>query len=106
MQIEWSTAVVQDGSLTVELSEDAPEGWGERVTAVLERLGRADGVSVEERCLVVDGVEPGGEGDLRHLLDSAVLQASADLAPDEDEDGGDDGPSEADREMTEAFREE
>ena len=30
------------------------------------------------------GVQPGTEGDVRHLLDAAVTQANTDLAPEPD----------------------
>src|SRR4051812_25996299 len=96
--IEWSGAEVRDGTLTVPLAGKAPKAWRERVTAVIERLGR-DGVEIRKGRLVVSAVEPGGESDVHHLLESAVLQANADLGEDE---GGDDGDeaSQADREMT------
>jgi hypothetical protein len=49
-------------------------------------------------------VDVAGEPDLRQLLESAVLQANAEFAPDDDEDGDDEGGSERDRAMTAAFR--
>jgi hypothetical protein len=48
-------------------------------------------------------VTAGAEHDLRHLLESAVLPANADLAPTEADDGADER-SEDDVQMTEAFR--
>ena len=101
--IEWSSAEVSDGTLTVALSEKTSKEWRERFTGVLERLG-GDGIEVKKEKVVVSGVEPGKEGDVRHLLESAVLQANADLGADEDEDEREDDVSEADREMTAAFR--
>src|SRR3954454_5086529 len=100
--IEWSGAEVHDGTLTVPLAGKAPKAWRERVTAVIDRLG-GDGVEIKKGRLVVGAVEPGRESDVHHLLESAVLQANADLGEDDDEHDEDEA-SEADREMTAAFR--
>lgn len=106
-EIDWSTAQVADGTLTVDLTGEAPKAWAERVAHVLERLGRGEGITVKKRTLTMPGVTPGGEGDVRHLLESAVLQVNADLAPERPEAGGEEAVDEgsaADREMTDAFR--
>ena len=101
-EIDWSSAEVREGTLSVGLTEKPSKEWRERFTAVLDRLG-GEGVEVKKERLVVSGVAAGAEGDLRHLLESAVLQANADVAPDEPEGEGD-GASEEDREMTQVFR--
>lgn len=105
--IDWAGAEVHDGTLTVPLSGNAPKAWRERVVAVADRLGHKD-VEVKKRSLVVGDVHRGGEDELHHLLESAVLQANADLGEDDDGEEGRDEPddeaSEADREMTAAFR--
>jgi hypothetical protein len=101
-EIDWSTAEVRDGKLSVELTEKPSKEWRERLTGVVERLGR-DGVAIKKERLVVEEVAPGTEGDVRHLLESAVLQVNADLAPDEPDEPADER-SDADREMTDAFR--
>ena len=100
--IDWSSAEVEDGTLTVRLSEKRDDTWRERVSAVVERLGH-DGVKVGKDDIRVQGVQPGGEGDIRHLLESAVLQANTDLGSDDDESESDE-KSETDRKMTQAFR--
>ena len=48
-------------------------------------------------------VRPGAEEGLRHLLESALMQANSGLEEGEDDDA-DDELSEEDREMTETFR--
>lgn len=106
-EIDWDTAEVQDGTLSVGLSGEADEAWSERVERVLDRLNPrgVESVEVEDDRLVVSGVQPGTEGDVRHLLESVVLQANADVAPDDDDEGGsDDERSDEDRQMTDAFR--
>jgi len=105
--IDWASAEVRGGDLTVALAGEANAKWAERVQAVVERLerpGSAWGATkVTKAKVTVEAVGAGAEEDLRHLLDSAVQQANADFAPEEKDDAGDDA-SEADAAMTEAFR--
>jgi hypothetical protein len=105
--IDWASAAVKDGDLTVELSGEPSTEWAKRVQAVLERLERAGSgwgaTKVSKTRIQVKGVTAGAEDDLRHLLDGAVQQANADFAAPE-EDAGDGERSEADSAMTEAFR--
>ena len=109
-EIDWSTAEVQDGTLTVELSGDAPEEWSERIPQVVGRLGvrGAGEVELDGRTITVAEVQQGAESEIRQALEGAVLQAAADHPPPEadggDEDGDGDGPTDADQAMTEAFR--
>src|SRR4051812_23114347 len=109
-EIDWSTAEVQDGTLTVELSGDAPEEWSERIPQVVGRLGvrGAGEVEVDGRTVTVADVQQGSESELRQALEGAVLQAAADHPPPEPEEGSEDGEggggSDADQQMTETFR--
>ena len=104
--IDWASAEVQGGDLTVPLAGEANADWAERVQAVVERLDRPGSAwgatKVTKATVTVEAVSAGAEEDLRHLLDGAVQQANADFAPEEDDAG--DAPSEADAAMTEAFR--
>jgi hypothetical protein len=105
--IDWESAEVDDGRLTVGLTGEPPSGWTKRVGHVVERLERPsnawDKVKVTKARIRVDGVRPGAEEELRHFLESAVLQANADLRPDDDE-SSDDERSDDDQRMTDAFR--
>jgi hypothetical protein len=105
--IDWSSASVDDGRLTVAFGGRQSSEWIERVQDVLERLGRPSrrwgAIEVGKKRLRVDAVTPGAEADLRHFLESAVLQATADV-PVEDEDDSDGERSDADQQMTETFR--
>jgi hypothetical protein len=107
VEIDWSQASVDGGSLTVPFAGKTPKKWTERLEQVagsLARGGRGWGeVSVERKKLRVNDVTPGCEAELRHFLESAVLQANADV-PVEDEDDSDKERSDADQEMTETFR--
>jgi hypothetical protein len=105
--IDWASATVKDGDLTVALAGEPSADWAQRVQAVLERLERPGSgwgaTKVTKTAIKVKAVTAGAEDDLRHLLDGAVQQANADFAPPE-EDDGDGELSEADSAMTEAFR--
>ena len=105
--IDWASAEVRGGDLTVALAGEANAEWAERVQAIVERLDRPGSAwgatKVTKAKVTVEAVGAGAEEDLRHLLDGAVQQANADYAPEEKDDAGDE-PSEADAAMTEAFR--
>jgi hypothetical protein len=106
-QIDWSSASVDDGQLTVAVAGEPSKEWTARVERVLDRLHSGGGgwgaIKVTKKKVTVDGVSAGSEAELRHLLESAVLQANADLAP-EKEDEGDDERSPEDQQLTDAFR--
>ena len=108
--IAWEEAEVHDGELHVGLDSEAPRGWAARFRSVLARLAQ-DGeprwgrISVSRREIRVAEVSEGGEADLRHLLDSVLLQVNSDLAPEGDEEDGQLSPDQQrDARMTDAFR--
>jgi len=105
--IEWASAEVHDGELVVPLSEATASSWRRRFEAVLPQLEhggarRWDAVAAKKRRLVVTGVQEGGEGDVRLLLESLVREANA-SEPDDPGDG-EQGAEPADERMTAAFR--
>jgi hypothetical protein len=104
--IDWASAEVRGGDLSVEVAGEPNAEWAARVQAIVERLDRPGSawgaIEIAEAKVTVSAVSAGAEEDLRHLLDGAVQQANADFAPEDDDAG--DGPSEADSAMTEAFR--
>ena len=111
-EIDWSAAEVEGSVLTVPLTGEPSKAWTERAAEVVERLERGgggwDAVKIGRKAIEVSGVQAGAEGDLRHFLEGAVMQANADFAPEsepEESGGNGDGEaSEADGEMTGAFR--
>jgi hypothetical protein len=107
MRIDWADATVDGGQLTAPITGEPTKKWAERVMSVLERLhpgGSAWGaIKVTKKKVTVDDVTAGAEADLRHLLESAVLQANADLATPP-EDDGEAERSDEDQQMTDAFR--
>ena len=107
--IDWASAEVEDAVLTVPVAGEAPDGWAERVERTVARLTDHGGapweaIEVTQERIEVTGVQPGTEGDVRHVLDAAVTQANADLAPEQDASDDDGSGSQADREMAEEFR--
>jgi hypothetical protein len=105
--IDWASAEVRGGELTVALAGEADAQWAERVQAIVERLDRPGSAwgatKVTEATVTVEGVGAGAEEDLRHFLEGAVQQANADYAPEVRDDAGEQ-PSDEDSAMTEAFR--
>ena len=109
VKIDWRAASVDDGRLTVPLAGEPPDGFKARLAHVVERLDRGGSgwgeIKVGKAKLRVDAVVAGSERDLRHFLEAAVLQASADAEDNDDEEtGSGDKRSEEDQAQTDAFR--
>jgi hypothetical protein len=113
VELNWATATVKDGKLTVDLEGEIASGWKQSFerTATLLPGGDWGEIQVKKQRVRVGGVTPGVEEKLRHHLESVVEQANADVRPpepegdderdDHEDDGEKDGP---DAEMTESFR--
>jgi hypothetical protein len=90
-QIDWGSADVHDGSLTVALTGRSSKAWRTRFEAVHALLEHSEGdwgvVGLTRKAIEVDGVREGSEEALRHFLESIVLQANAEF---ESDDGGED----------------
>lgn len=115
--IDWASAEVHDGDVTVELSGKNSKQWRERFDTVLRLLGPSGGgwgeVKLTKGSVRVESLQPQAEEDLRHFLESLVVQVNAEL-PDElgeghgedDEDGAEslDRGAILDAEMTATLR--
>jgi len=92
--IDWASAEVQDGDVTVELSGKNSKGWRERFDTVLRLLGPSGGgwgeVKLAKGSIRVKSLQPQAEEDLRHFLESLVVQVNAELPDELGEDEGDD----------------
>jgi hypothetical protein len=109
IQLDWGEASVDGGRLTVPLAGEPSKEFRSQLSAVIERLQRGSdawgGIEVGKAKLKIEAVSADAAGDLRHFLESAVLQANADLrADDEDEEEPGDERSEEDQKLTDAFR--
>jgi hypothetical protein len=115
--LNWSTAEVKDGKLTVPLEGDIPKGWRKSFETVVRLLGSGDWgeIQVKRDKVRVSDVEPGSEDKLRHHLEAVLAQANADHEPDDGEDeeapdadesepGAGDEDEGPDAEMTQRFR--
>jgi hypothetical protein len=111
-RIDWQTAEVSDGDLRVALAGEIPKRWAARFGELFDRLGhdsenRWGAAKVAKGALRVRDVADGSEADLRHELESAVLQANADFdaVADDGARAAEQSPEQQrDERMTAAFR--
>ena len=111
-QIAWASAQIEDGTLTVELTGKGSKAWKARFENVLALLDTphtaCDEVRLKKSAVKVAGVQQGAEHELRHFLESIVLQANADTEPEAPEDDvrSDDAGEEpyVDERMTATFK--
>jgi hypothetical protein len=111
-EIDWASAEVRASTLTVQLSGGASKAWSQDFEGVLRLLDQGHGgwgkVSLAKKAIEVADLQPGSESQLRHFLESIVVQVNTELAPVEEQP--EEGPAPADpqeqvdREMTEALR--
>ena len=111
-QIDWSSARFEDGTLTVELSGRSAKEWNARFATLFSPLDprHSDWGEVRQtknRIRVAD-VRQGTESELRHFLESIVLQANSDVGAEETSQASDDEaqnepPTTLDAQMTETF---
>lgn len=108
LSLNWNSAKVKHGELTVELDGEASSEWKRSFADTVRLLGGGDWgrVRIKKQTVRVDGVAPGGEDKLRFFLDSVIEQANTtQRPPDEAENASEnDGVSGVDEEMTERFR--
>jgi hypothetical protein len=111
MTLDWASAVVRDGKLEVPLRGELPSGWKdsfERTVALLPSGGWGKVRLKKDRVRVRD-VPEGDEDQLRHFLESVVMQANQAHERPHDE-AGDERAADGDRHdprdagMTERFR--
>jgi hypothetical protein len=111
--IDWGSAGVEDATLTVDLTGASAKVWKQRFESVLALLetphSRWGAVQLDKRGVQVAEVQPGAETELRHFLESIVLQVNSELPrPEREEQDAEetsaDEEAQADRQMTAAFR--
>jgi hypothetical protein len=112
--IDWGSAEIEEATLTVDLTGASSKAWKQRfesVLALLETPHRHWGaVHLRKRGIQVSEVQQGTETELRHFLESIVLQVNSELPQSEkaqqdaDEETHVDEQAQADRQMTAAFR--
>jgi hypothetical protein len=89
--IDWASADIDDGALKVQLTGDAVKGWAKDLAGVLALLESSNqrwgAVRISKNVITVSDVQQGAEQDLRHFLESVVLQVNSDLGLQSVEDG-------------------
>ena len=75
-EIDWRTAEVRGGALTVELDGELDKEWKRNFRSVVRLLDR-DGdewreISIAKQKITVAAVKQGAEEAVRHLLEAAV----------------------------------
>jgi hypothetical protein len=112
--IDWGTAEIQDATLTVDLSGASSKVFKQRFERVLALLDTPHShwgkVRIGRKAIQVAAVQQGAEAELRHFLESVVLQANSELTHHEQsahravDETPEDETARADRQMTAAFR--
>lgn len=120
LQLDWSSAEVSGGKLTVGLDDKPTDEWRasfERTVKLLDR-GTWPEIELKKQKVSVASVEPGTEERLRFFLESAVQEANGEQSSDEDEGAeaeeedaeeerdarGESDEEDPDREMGDRFR--
>jgi hypothetical protein len=109
-EIDWSAAEVQGGKALLPLTESVAKAWRERFEGVLELLGQGSTgwgrIELTKKAINVADLEPGSEDELRHLLESVLLQVNTELheEPEQATDDPDDARARRDRQITEKLR--
>jgi hypothetical protein len=100
--IDWASASVENGRLTVALTGKAGKEWAQDFERVIERLQHGGtpwgSIDLGRRKLHVEEIQPGAESELRHFLESVLLEANGGETVQDDEPEGADGV------MTATFR--
>jgi hypothetical protein len=107
VELNWASAEVEDGKLTVELEGEIASGWKKSFEKTVRLLAAGDWgkVQVKKRTVRVSDVTPGTEDKLRHHLEGVVEQANAAVrAPESGPEGRTGESDSADARMTESFR--
>ncbi len=85
--IRWGSTQIEDGTLIVELSGPNSKAWNERFASVLALLDTPHsgwgGVRLTKKGIKVNDLQQGIEEQLRHLLESIVMQVNTDTDAEE-----------------------
>lgn len=113
-KIDWGSAEIEGATLSVDLTGASSKAWRQRFERVLVLLetphSRWGEVELNKQGVRVSEVQGGAETELRHFLESIVLQVNSELPqPEEAQQNAEeeihvDEHAQADRRMTAAFR--
>ncbi|HEX3434985.1 MAG TPA: hypothetical protein VHT25_13100 [Solirubrobacteraceae bacterium] len=109
-EIDWSGAEVEHGTVVVALTGSASKDWSERFEGVAKLLGQGNTdwgeVTLTKKAIKVADLQPGAEHDLRHFLESVVVQVNSEFVAKVDEQAAepDDPQAAQDSTMTDRLR--
>jgi hypothetical protein len=110
-EIDWGAAEVTADATVLPLTGDAAKDWSARFEAVVTLLGNGGSgawgeISLTKKAIKVAALAPGAEDDLRHFLESVVVQVNSELSAEtgEQSDEPQDPQAAQDAEMTEKLR--
>ncbi len=101
LKLDWSTAEVSDGELTVGLSDKPPKEWREVFERTAALLGAGNWevtLKPKKGSVQVASVSPGDEERVRQFIEGAVLEANATLVSEQELFEGDSTDDEDDHE--------
>jgi hypothetical protein len=112
LELDWSSATVTDGKLTVGLSDKPPKKWRESFDRTVGLLGLGKwktALNARKASVEIASVEIGDEERVRRMLEGALLEANVTLLGEEavfdDDEAADEQPLETpDDEITARFR--
>jgi hypothetical protein len=88
LKLDWSTAEVSDGKLTVGLSAKPPKDWRDAFgrTAVLLSAGSWEvALNAKKASVQIASIRPGDEERVRQFIEGVVLEANTTLVSEEAE---------------------
>jgi hypothetical protein len=112
LKLDWSTAEVSDGELTVGLSGKPPKKWRdafERTAALLGAGNWEVTVRPKKGSVQIASVRPGDEERVRQFVEGAVLEANTTVASEQElyeSQPADDGEPEPDSDTPESSPDE
>jgi hypothetical protein len=86
LKLDWSTAEVSDGKLTVALSGKPPKKWRdafERTAALLSGHWHAS-LNAKKGSVQITSVQPGDEERVRQFAEGVVLEANTTLVSEQE----------------------
>jgi hypothetical protein len=86
LKLDWSTAEVSDGKLTVALSGKPPKEWRDTFERTAALLSRHWDVSLNSKkgSVQIVSVQPGDEERVRQFAESLVLEANTTLVSEQE----------------------
>jgi hypothetical protein len=109
LKLDWSTAEVSDGELTVRLSAKPPKRWRDAFGRTAALLGAGNWevtLRPKKGLMQIASVRPGDEERVRQFVEGAVLEANTTLAGEDERQTADADEAEPESDQPEPSRDE